>query len=258
MNKILAALCLFPLTVFAADTLSGAKQQVRTGAKNDVQTQISDQGGTNLLNVVPNNSADPGGNTGGAQVVGGKVSTTAPSYTNGDLAMPWIGTDGRTQTQMSTTQLPATLGPQTSANSTSVTIASDQAAISVKSGAASGAATAVGTQTTIASGATTAIACASSLATATPTKLFRIRASGAALARCTARYNNNGTFTNVGLLMTSATKPTDEINFPDMAPASMTTGSTGLQQWEISCNNFDNASQDFNVDCSYCVSATGC
>src|SRR6266852_4546003 len=245
---------MFAFNAHGADSLTGAKQQIRTGSKTDVQAQLADQGGVTLLNILTNNTADPGG----AKVIMGKVFATAPTYTAGMVAMPWVGTDGRLQVQSNSSQLPAALGQTTMGGSTSVAIASDQSPVSVKSGTSSGFATALGTQTTIASGATTAISCASALTVSTPTKLYRIRASGAALARCTARYNNNGVFTNFGILMTSSAKPSDEIQFPNTVPAAVTTGSTGAQQWEINCNNFDILANDWNVDCSYCVSASGC
>jgi hypothetical protein len=292
MKTWLAALVvLASFSALASDVLGGAKQQVRTGAKNDVQVQLSDSAGVNLAAVLANNTALANG----LQVLMLNVETSAPSYSAGSAAMPWGDTAGRqivatnsnslssnvaqvngaalsatnpvfvqlsngaaTYTGPASTQLPASLGQTTMANSLPVTLASNQGNVSVTTGYPTGFATAVGTQATIASAGTTAIACASSLATTTPTKLFRVRVTGAAMMRCTARYNNNGAFTNAGVLMLSPATPNAEINFGSQAPAAVTTGSTGSQQWEVNCNNFDAASQDVNVDCGYCIGASGC
>lgn len=294
MKRILVlAVLAFGSYALAADTLAGSKQQVRTGSKNDVQTQITDQAGTTLLNVQTNNTAPGAG--GAAQVLEGNVQSTAPTYSSGNFGMPWIDLSGRqyVATDAATTlrtnfvqiagaapsatnpmpsqltdgaasyvgaktgQLPAALGQTTKSGSISMTLASDQGTLPVSQGAPTGAANAFGTQTNIASAGTAAIACASALTVSTPMKLYRVRVSGAAMGRCVIRYNNNGSFTNWLNLMTSPAKPTDEAVLP-AGFVGLTTGSTGTQAIEANCTNFDAAAQDFNVDCSYCISASGC
>lgn len=278
---------------YAADTLTAGKTQVRTGSKSDVQAQITDQGGTTLLNVQGNNSAPGAG--GGAEVLIGNVQTSAPSYTSGNLGLPWLDTSGRqyvttdgaatlrnnlvqingaapsatnpmpsqltdgttAYVSAKTGQLPSALGQSTKAGSVSITIASDQGTLPVSQGAPTGAANAMGTQTNIASAGTTAIACATGLTASTPMKLYRVRVSGAAMARCVIRYNNNGAFTNWVNLMTSPSKPTDEATLP-AGFVGLTTGATGTQAIEANCTNFDAAAQDFNCDVSYCIAASGC
>lgn len=254
VRKILLVVALFSTSAFAADSLTGSKTQVKTGAKTDVQAQQSGADGVTLANVQGNNSAPGAG--GGEQVLSGNVQTSAPSYTTGNFGMPWLDLAGRMHL-IDDLQLPAALGQQTMSGSVSVAIASNQSTIPVSQGAPSGAANAMGTQTSIASAGTTAIACVSSLTVSTPIKLYRIRVSGAAMARCVIRYNNNGVFTNWVNLMTSPAKPTDEAQ-PPAGFVGLTTGSTGTQAIEANCTNFDAAAQDFNCDVSYCIAASGC
>jgi hypothetical protein len=253
--KRLAILSLmFAVPAFAADQLTGAKQQIKTGSKSDVQAQQSGADGNTIANVQSNNSTP--GSGGGEQVLSGNVSTAAPSYTSGNFAMPWLDLAGRMHI-VDDLQLPASLGQQTAANSVSVVLASNQPTLPVAQGAPTGAANAMGTQTSIASSGTTAIACATGLTVSTPMKLYRVRVSGAAMARCVVRYNNNGSFTNWVNLMTSPAKPTDEATLP-AGFVGLTTGSTGTQAIEANCTNFDAAAQDFNCDVSYCIAASGC
>lgn len=285
---------LLPGVAFGADTLSSAETQVRTGAKTDVQAQPSGADGSTLANVLANNTAPGGAGTGGVQILLGNVQTSAPTYASGNIAMPWLDTAGRqlvatNGTSLSanlaqvngatfsatnplfsqltdgttvyvgtkTGQLPSALGQTTMAGSVSVAIASNQSTIAVSAGAPSGAAAARGTPTNIASAGTTTLTCVGSLTTSTPTKLYRVIVTGAAMARCTVRYNNNGTMTNFGDVMVSPTAPTAEFKC-EPGFCGLTTGTTGTQAYEASCNNFDAAAQDYACSVQYCISASGC
>lgn len=150
------------------------------------------------------------------------------------------------------------LGSAASSASLPVVVASDQGAISTKPGAPTGAATNRAAPVNIASAATTAIVCKGSLSVSQPFKLYSVTITGAALARCTLRFNDNASMTNFADVETSPASPTVTYRCPDGFCALTTSGTVTTLQVEASCNNFDSAAQDFGCSVSYCQAASGC
>lgn len=295
MKRIAAfALLLLPSLAQAADTLG--KQAVRTQSAGDVTTTLSDgTTPTNLAQVVASNGATAGN---GLFVLGAVYNSSLPSLTSGRATALQTDSNGRlivtqdasaaalatnlakvngaalsasnpviaqlsdgaaTYTGAKSSQLPAAIGQTTKAASMSVALASDQGTLAVSQGAPSGAAgTYSGSQTNIASAGTSALVCKGSLATSTPLKLYKVIVAGSAAARCTVRYNDNGSFTNWGSIQTSAQAPNGV--FDCIAGfCGLTTSSTSTtQQIEANCTNFDAAAQDFSCSVQYCQAASGC
>lgn len=278
--RLLAALSLLVAgTVLAADTLG--KTQVRTGLKNDLQAQLTDQGGTTLANIQANNTAPGAG--GGLQVLVGNVQTTAPTYTAGNIAMPWIDTSGRLQivttpsgsseqnvnlnqvlgstisaanpvfvqmTNGTTAYTGGIQGNQTMANSFPVTMAFNQAP--------AGATFNRGSVLTINGGASGAVVCKAGLAVSQTTKPYLIVVSGMAAARCTLRYNDNGSFTNFADVFTSVNAPTQSWSPPPNFASLTTSATVTTQQYEANCSNIDVTNTDFECSIAYCQAASGC
>lgn len=275
----------------AADTLG--KTPVKTNAKTDVQVELVDQAGSTLANIQGNNTAaGAGGNVG---VLFGNVQSSAPTYSSGNYAMPWIDTAGRqyvttdaatnlninivkiggstqsataplfTQLTDGTTayvgvktgQLPTALGQTTMAASLSVAIASNQSTIPVSQGAPTGATSSRGTAASIASTATGVVTCATGLTVSVPVKLYQVTVTSQSPARCTIRYNNNTAFTNFMDLMNSAATPTVWQPCP-AGFCSITAGASGTQAIEANCTNLDTITNDFQCSVQYCNSASGC
>lgn len=264
-NLIVLALLMCAAPSHAADTLG--KMSVRTAAKTDVQTQLAGQDGATLGAIVANNTAQAGG---GQWVLPAIVQSSLPTYsTNGNLVGLTVDASGRLYVTIDSTSVSGTNLKQVngttvdvntgnaSAGTQRVVLASNQPTVPVSFGAASGAATVRAAPVNVASAGTSTITCKGSLTVSTPTKAYRVRATGAAMARCLFRYTDNVTSTNYGDLMLSAAKPQDEITFPT-GFAGQTTGTTGTQAWELSCTNFDSAAADIGCDISYCVAASGC
>jgi hypothetical protein len=278
----------------AADSLPAAKTPVRTLNKNDVQTQITDQGGSTLLNVQAQNTSPGAG--GGAHVLPAVAQSSLPTLTAGNLSGLTVDTSGRIYVTTdsganlntnlaqvsgasisasnpvpsrlsdgtvfykgaSSLQFPTSIGQTNSAGSLSVTIASDQSSVATKNAAPSGASFNRATPVNIASAGTTAIVCKGSLAASQTLAVYRVRVTGAALARCVVRYNDNGSFTNFGDVITSAASPNGEIQFPAGFAKLTTSATPTTQQIEANCTNFDTSAQDFGCDVNWCQSAAGC
>lgn len=185
-----------------------------------------------------------------AQVNGSTLASSNPLFDQ-------LSDGTSTYVAAKTGQFPSALGQGLSAASLSVVLASDYS-LPVTTGAPTGANNGISSATNIASAGTTAVVCKSGLSASTPLKIYRVRVSGAALARCTIRYNDNGTFTNFSSLMTSAVTPTAEVNFPGGFAKLTTSATATTQQIEANCNNFDAAAQDFWCDTSYCQASSGC
>lgn len=272
----------------AADTLG--KTSVRTQTKTDVQAQVAGADGATVEQVSANNTAQ---STGGLWALPAIVQSSLPTYsTNGNLVGLTVDASGRLyvvqdstvtssvnlkqvggtafalgNTTMSAslpvtiasnqTAWPAGLGSAVSASSFPVVIASDQASIATKPGAPTGATTNRGTATNIASSSTATVTCVGSLTASTPLKLYQVQMTGAALGRCTIRYNNNGATTSWFDLVVSPNSPTAISPCP-AGFCSITSGASGTQAIEASCTNFDAAAQDFECSVQYCSAASGC
>lgn len=288
---VLAMLALAPSLAFAADTVG--KVSVRTQTKSDVQAQQTGADGATLEQVSANNTAQ---SAGGSWVLPAIVQSALPTYSvNGNLVGVTVDGSGRLYVTIDSTvtvqtnvkqingaapsatnpfpsqltdgaasyvgaktgQLPSSLGQTTKSGSVSMTLASDQGALSVTPGAPTGATTSRGTAVNIASSGTSTITCAGSLTISVPVKLYQVEITGAAQGRCTLRYNNNGATTNWFDAVTSAAAPTVVAPCP-AGFCSITAGATGTQAIEASCTNFDAAAQDFQCSVQYCSSASGC
>lgn len=285
MKRLSIALIFIATAALAADTVG--KQAVRTVTKSDFQTQLTDQAGTTLANIQSNNSAAGAG--GGLQVLSGNVQSSAPSYSAGNFAMPWLDTSGRlqviatpaaatTQTvnlqqvlgstisatnpafvQISNGTTAYTSGQATMANSFPVVIASNQAAIPVTQGVPTGFAYNRGTPTSIAGGGTTvALVCKTGLAISQPTKPYQVVVTGNAAARCTLQFNDNATLTKFADVNISVATPTQTWTPPVGFIGLTTSGTVTTLQYEASCTNIDTTTTDFGCDIVYCQAASGC
>lgn len=265
------ALCLALLSAspaLAADSVG--KTAVRTVAKTDAQVQKSGADGTTLNQTSPNNTAQGGAGTGGDFVLPAIVQSSLPTYsTNGNLVGLTVDASGRLYVVTDSTVTTATNVKQVngttvdtntgnaSAGTQRVVLASNQPTVPVSQGAPSGAATNRATPVSIASAGTTAITCVGSLTVSQPVKVYSVTITGAAMARCTVRYNNNTTMTNFADVVTSPATPTVQWSCP-AGFCAVTAGASGTQAVEINCTNFDAAAQDFGCAVSYCSAASGC
>lgn len=278
----------------AVDTLGVTP--VKTPTKSSVQSQMSGADGATLGQVSSNNTAQAGAGTGGMFTLPALVQSTLPTYsTNGNMVALTVDgsgrlyittdaatnlgtniaqvngatpsatnplfdrlTDGTTAyVAAKTGQFPTSLGQTTKSGSLSVTLASDQGALSVSTGVPTGATSNRATPVNIASAATSTIVCKSGLAVSQPLKIYRAAITAAAQVRCTLQYNDNGTITKFGDAVTSPGLPSVEKLFNGFA--NVTTSATAtIQQVEAVCTNFDSFAEDVGCDVSYCQSASGC
>jgi len=265
---MLAALLLVLSPAQAADSVG--KTPVRTVTKTDVQAQRSGADGTTVGQTSVNNTAQGGAGIGGDFVLPAIVQSSLPTYsTNGNLVGLTVDASGRLYVVTDATVTTSTNVKQiggtnvdvntgnASAGTQRVVLATNQPTVPVSQGAPTGAATNRSTPTSIASSGTTALTCVGSLTTSQPVKVYSVTITGAAMARCTIRYNNNTAMTNFGDVITTPTSPTVQWNCP-AGFCAVTAGASGTQAIEANCTNFDVAAQDFGCAVSYCSAASGC
>jgi hypothetical protein len=261
MKRILSFLLLAALAQpsFGADSLPVATQQVR----------IVDSTGATTVQVSANNGVAIGN---GLTALVGLVNSTLPSYTAGRVAAPSIDLGGRVYItgdasmgvlKANTAQINGTATDVNTGNATAgtqrVVLASNQPSLAVSFGAPTGAAANVSATLNIAGGTTTAaVLCKTGLAISQPVKLYKVVVSAAVAARCVIRYNDNGSFTNWGVVQTSVAAP-NALYDCNAGFCALTTSSTvTTQQIEANCTNYDQGAQDFTCSVQYCQAASGC